>query len=92
MESIVHGAGGYGPPFERDPEAVRRDVQDEIYALDVAAKVYGVVLDPKSLEIDMDATKALRDRIRASYAAKYKEDPVIVRQPTYGDISKEGQS
>ena len=88
VESIVHGAGGYGPPFERDPEAVRRDVQDEIFEFEIAAKVYGVVLDPESLEIDMDATKALRERIKSSYSARYEKDPVIVREPTYGDATK----
>ena len=40
------GAGGYGDPRERDPEAVRRDVADGLVSRAAARTVYGVELDP----------------------------------------------
>jgi N-methylhydantoinase B len=56
------GGGGWGDPLERDPELVRWDVKNEYITLDTAREVYGVVLDPKTLEIDWDATKRLRKK------------------------------
>jgi N-methylhydantoinase B len=40
----VAGAGGYGDAHERDPEAVRRDVRDEIVSPAMAKRLYGVDL------------------------------------------------
>ncbi len=42
------GAGGYGDPEERDPEAVRRDVQSGKISLESAIEDYGVELDDRS--------------------------------------------
>ncbi len=36
------GAGGYGDPAERDPEAVRQDVRDGFVTQDAASSAYGV--------------------------------------------------
>jgi len=55
--------GGYGTPLDRDPEAVRKDVEDELVNPEVAYDVYAVVIDPNTLEIDLAATeKARRER------------------------------
>jgi hypothetical protein len=35
-------------------------VQDEVISLEAAREVYGVVLDPETLEIDESATAELR--------------------------------
>lgn len=59
------GAGGYGPPWERDPEAVRRDVQEGYVSLEGAARDYGVVLDPVTLAVDEAGTAARRAAMRA---------------------------
>lgn len=56
------GGGGWGDPYERDPEKVREDVLDEYVSLEAAKKKYGVVLDPNTLEIDWQKTKSLRGR------------------------------
>ncbi len=40
----VAGAGGYGDPRERDPEAVRRDVRNEIVSPAEAERLYGADL------------------------------------------------
>lgn len=58
------GGGGYGDPLERDPEAVRLDVVRGYVSLEAAARQYGVVLDPETLEIDAQATAALREQMR----------------------------
>ena len=36
------GGGGWGPPAERDPEAVRRDVRDGYVSAEAARRDYDV--------------------------------------------------
>src|SRR5262249_39618552 len=36
------GGGGYGPPGERDPELVRRDVREGKVSAERARRIYGV--------------------------------------------------
>lgn len=59
------GGGGWGDPYERDPAAVREDVLDEYVSIEGARRDYGVVVDPATLELDEDGTRALRERLRA---------------------------
>ena len=54
------GGGGWGHPFRRDPKLVRQDVLDGYVTLESAARDYGVVLDPETLEIDAARTETLR--------------------------------
>jgi N-methylhydantoinase B len=54
------GAGGYGPPWERDPRAVRADVVEDYVSLEGARRDYGVILDPDSLAVDEARTAAAR--------------------------------
>ena len=56
------GGGGYGDPLERDPEAVRQDVIEGYVSLEHATSDYGVVIKPKTFEVDMKATKAMRGK------------------------------
>jgi N-methylhydantoinase B len=56
------GGGGWGDPFERDPEAVRQDVLDELVSLEAARDVYGVVLFADFTGVDVEATSAARRR------------------------------
>jgi N-methylhydantoinase B len=56
------GGAGVGAPEERDPDAVKRDVERELVSLKMAREVYKVVLNPETLEIDQDATGALRHK------------------------------
>ncbi len=47
MVRLVTGVGGgYGPPKERDPDAVLRDVFNGFLSKDNAKAIYGVELDP----------------------------------------------
>jgi N-methylhydantoinase B len=58
------GAGGYGPAWERDPAAVRRDVVEDYVSIEGARRDYGVVVDPATLTVDADATAAARATMR----------------------------
>lgn len=62
---VSSGGGGYGDPLERDAQRVRDHVRDEIISLKTAHDIYGVVLDPTTLEVDGDATRKRRDRFKA---------------------------
>ncbi len=57
------GGGGYGSPLRRDPEAVRRDVENGVVTADRAREDYGVVLDPRGERVDVAATSTLRERL-----------------------------
>ncbi len=61
LEIHVAGGGGVGNPFERDPQAVLRDVRDEMISVELAKEEYGVVVDLDQLMVDKDATSALRE-------------------------------
>jgi len=65
-EAIVRtgGGGGWGDPLERDPQAVRHDVLEELVSRQAALEDYGVVLKD-DLTLDETATKQRRDRLRS---------------------------
>jgi N-methylhydantoinase B len=54
------GSGGYGPPVERDPEAVLWDVINGKISMESARKDYRVVFD-EEMGVDMEATGILRE-------------------------------
>ena len=56
------GGGGYGNPLERDPERVREDVLEGYVSVKGAMADYGVVINPKTFEIEHDATEKLRKK------------------------------
>jgi len=56
---LADGGGGYGDPFERDPEQVRADVIDGYVSREAAQRDYGVVLNDR-LAGDAAATQARR--------------------------------
>lgn len=58
------GGGGWGDPLERDPAAVLEDVLDEYVSIEAAGKHYGVIIDGKSMRIDLEGTEKLRAEIR----------------------------
>jgi N-methylhydantoinase B len=57
---VQPGAGGYGDPWHRDPRNVWEDVLDEKLTVAYAERVYGVVIDPQTLQLDEARTTALR--------------------------------
>jgi N-methylhydantoinase B len=54
------GGGGYGSPLARPIEVVQEDVRQGYVSVEAAAKLYGVVIDPDTFEIDRAATERLR--------------------------------
>ena len=56
------GGGGFGNPFERDPDAVLQDVRRGYYTVDQAQAFFGVVLAGDLSDIDSDATASIRSR------------------------------
>jgi N-methylhydantoinase B len=56
------GAGGYGDPYERDPQRVLDDVLDDYVSIDAAHREYGVVITGTgaNLMIDHEATQNAR--------------------------------
>jgi N-methylhydantoinase B len=48
---ITGSGGGYGDPLERPVEMVQNDVKSGYITLEQAAQVYGVTLDPDTLEV-----------------------------------------
>jgi N-methylhydantoinase B len=66
LRYVTNAGGGWGDPFERDPELVKRDVRDGYVTVEGAERDYGVVVrgdpeeDPEGLVLDLEATKRLR--------------------------------
>jgi N-methylhydantoinase B len=65
--------GGYGDPILRDPALVERDVREFKVSLPAAHDLYGVVIDPSSLQVDAAATEARRQQIRDERRQKARQ-------------------
>ena len=61
LQITVPNSAGYGDPLEREPELVRADVLDGFTTLELAERDYGVVIDPETTELDLEATQRLRE-------------------------------
>ncbi|MEW6261662.1 MAG: hydantoinase B/oxoprolinase family protein [Thermodesulfobacteriota bacterium] len=60
----VGGGAGYGDALERDPEAVVKDLRDNMTTPWAARNIYHIVYDPETLRLDRAATQAERDEER----------------------------
>ncbi len=58
------GGGGYGDPLKRDPETVEQDVIEGYVSLKKAREEYGVVINPKTRKLDLEATEKQRQAIK----------------------------
>src|SRR6266508_2431719 len=58
------GGGGWGDPLERPPDEVASDVRNDKVSLAAAREQYGVVINERTLEADLDATAELRALMR----------------------------
>jgi N-methylhydantoinase B len=63
VEVMTPGGGGYGDPFERDPELVRRDVIRGYYAPEAMRGLFGVAVGADG-EIDEMETMRLRSGLK----------------------------
>ena len=59
------GGGGYGSSFDRDIQAVIKDVQERIISISAAKIEYGVVIDPETLTLNETETEYLRRQLTA---------------------------
>lgn len=66
--SMSTGGGGYGPPGERDPELVRKDVTEGWISAQRARSVYRVAVDGAGT-IDEAATRELRAAVQGGTGA-----------------------
>jgi acetone carboxylase alpha subunit len=74
FQFFYNTGGGFGDPIERDPEAVRQDLDNGIQSVEVAASVYRIVARydaaTKSHVIDAEATRRSRERCREERGAR----------------------
>lgn len=56
----LQGGGGWGNPYDRDPEAVLQDVLDGHISINAAQAHYGVIIDSRTLEINWTETRKTR--------------------------------
>jgi N-methylhydantoinase B len=73
------GGGGWGDPLEREPELVALDALEGKISARAALEEYGVVLADGPPGVDVAATRALRDRLRAARGRR----PFFDRGPGY---------
>ena len=67
------GGGGHGNPLRREPELVESDVIEGYVSLKKAREDYGVIINPKTMKIDKEATRKLRrDKAEVKSKAKIK--------------------
>jgi len=72
FEIVSQGGGGFGDPFERDPDQVRRDVVDGLVSADKALAEYGVVIVGADGDqtIDRQSTRDARSRRKSAGTTK----------------------
>ena len=58
------GGGGFGSPLDRDVHAVADDVRQGYISGSAAHTLYGVVINAATGVVNIDGTRALRDRMR----------------------------
>lgn len=54
------GGGGWGEPSQRNSQLVLNDVKNRLITLKQAYEIYKVVIEPETLEINLEATKLRR--------------------------------
>lgn len=65
LRAHMPGAGGYGDPYLRVPEAVLDDVREDKVSISNAKDIYGVVVNPESGELNMTETdRVRREKVR----------------------------
>ncbi len=70
--SFSTGGAGYGDPLERDPGLVARDLIEKKITFESARRVYKVVINPETYDIDYEETRKLREETRKERLANGK--------------------
>ena len=63
LHIFTAGGAGYGDPLDRDPGPVLQDVLDRRVSMSSALEDYGVVINPVTREVDLEATLTRRGEI-----------------------------
>jgi len=66
---VTAGGGGWGDPLARDLVRVRRDVVEEYVSVDAARDQYGVVFQPGTRDVDVQATMRRRAELAGQRGA-----------------------
>ena len=97
--AVAFAAGaGYGDPIERDPEAVRDDVEVGDISPACARDVFRVALVGEEPAVDHAATRALRHEALVERlgheprAAVHPRPPVLIRLTEYLDLVEAGNA
>lgn len=56
--------GGYGDVLQRNPERVMKDLAEDLISHDTAREIFKVAYDERTLAVDPEATRRLRDEER----------------------------
>lgn len=62
LRQVAGGGGGYGDPRQRKGTLVSKEVRNGILSLEKARADYGVVVDPKTFQVNSAETEKLRGR------------------------------
>jgi N-methylhydantoinase B len=73
MRLATSGGGGWGHPFDRPLERVRRDVVGGFVSVASAREDYGVVIDAGGV-VDTPATEKMRKRSRGDVRMFHRKD------------------
>ena len=89
MVKLSGGGAGVGDPWERPVEKVVTDVRREMVSIEAARLIYGVVIDPATLQADQEATKRLRAKLPAQrYEAVVNEKTFDIELKPVGQQSE----
>jgi N-methylhydantoinase B len=87
--AVAFAAGaGYGDPIERDPEAVRQDVEVGDISREAARDVFRVVLVGEEAALDHAATAALRRQAIVDRLGREPEPPRAPRPPVVMPVTE----
>jgi len=86
---VAFAAGaGYGDPIERDPEAVRRDVEVGDISPEAAREVFRVALVGAEPAVDHAATAALRHQAIVERLGREPRPPATPRPPVVFHVTE----
>ena len=72
---MMAGGGGYGDPFERDPERVQSDVEVGFVSREAARRDYGVVIDDDGAVDEAATAKCRASRVKDNIRADFDFGP-----------------
>ena len=64
VDLLSAGGGGRNPPTKRPVARVMDDVRQGYVTIEGARQDYGVVIDPRTLDVDVNATATLREKLQ----------------------------